>query len=377
VLIALAIVPEPDLIIADEPTSALDATVQRRILDLLGSLQRDSGTGFILITHDLAIAAEHADNVVVLKDGRVQERGRALHVFRTPTSEYTKALLADVPGLLPQRYGKGGANPTPNADADPVAVFSGVAKTFTKKRTQVTALEELSFSIPSGTTHALVGESGSGKSTAARLLLGLETPDAGTVDVHGQRVEDLDRTGLRALRREVQLVYQNPFTSLNPRFTVARIVAEPLERFRIGGREERRRRVAEVLAAVGLDESYAGRRPDRLSGGQRQRVAIARALAAKPRLIVLDEPTSALDVTVQAEILQVLVDLQNGLGVSYLFVSHDLGVVRQFADTVTVLRAGHVVESGTVERVFTDPHDDYTVRLIDSIPGHNLERTAA
>lgn len=378
VLIALALLPKPDLLIADEPTSALDVTVQRLILDVLIRLRDEHGTAILLITHDLAIAGERADSLIVLNQGAVQEAGAAQEIFTAPQAQYTQRLLADVPGLNPERYDSHRRRrPRPEPESAPAVEFREVAKTFSTRGRSVTALESLSFVIPQGTTHALVGESGSGKSTASRLLLGLEAPDSGSVLLHGQDISGRSQRELRTVRRNLQLVYQNPFTSLDPAMTVARTVEEPLARYRIGTRGERRAKVAEVLSSIGLDTSFLTRRPHELSGGQRQRVAIARALVLQPRVLVLDEPTSALDVSVQAEILELLFTLQVDHGLSYLFVSHDLGVVRQLADTVTVLRQGTVPESGTVEKIFSHAEDPYTQQLINSIPGavDQLERS--
>ncbi|UQN29608.1 dipeptide ABC transporter ATP-binding protein [Brachybacterium kimchii] len=387
VLIALAIIPGPALLVADEPTSALDVTVQKQILDLLASLQDELDIGLLLITHDLALAAERSQQVVVLSGGTIQEAGPTAEVFAHPRSEYTRRLQADVPGLHPDRFAalraereleeKGAASPAPStADASspaaaPRVAARGISRTFRGTAGhEIRALDQVSFSIPRGTTHALVGESGSGKTTAARALLGLERLDAGTLVVDGRAVDPSDPRALRALRRDLQLVHQNPFTSLDPRFTVGRIVREPLDLYRVGDAAERAERVRWALAAVRLDEELLGRRPTALSGGQRQRVAIARALVLRPEVLVLDEPTSALDVTVQAGILEVLVRLQKDLGLTYLFISHDLGVVRQVADTLTVLRRGEVVEEGEAARVFAAPQHEYTQRLLASIPAH-------
>ncbi|GAA1490081.1 dipeptide ABC transporter ATP-binding protein [Brachybacterium sacelli] len=371
VLIALAILPGPRLLVTDEPTSALDVTVQKQILDLLDSLRRELGIGVLLITHDLAIAAQRADEVVVLQDGRIQEAGPTQEVFSHPGAEYTRALQADVPGLNPERFAalRAERDARHRLEDAPVRVeLERVSRTFRGRDHEVQALREVSFTIPRGRTHALVGESGSGKSTAARALLGLETIDAGTLRVDGREIRPDDRQQLREVRRHLQIVYQNPFTSLDPRFTVGRIVREPLDLYRVGRRGEREERVAWALDAVRLPQELRSRRPGALSGGQRQRVAIARALALRPDVLVLDEPTSALDVTVQASILEVLATLQRDLGLTHLFISHDLGVVRQFADTLTVLRGGEVVESGTVTEVFTAPREEYTRRLIASVP---------
>ena len=371
VLIALAILPGPRLLVADEPTSALDVTVQKQILDLLDSLRTELGIGILLITHDLSIAAERADEVVVLREGRVQEAGATAEVFAAPKTAYTRSLQADVPGLNPERWASERAERDarhPIEDAPVQVSLEGVSRTFRSRDRTVTALADISLSIPRGRTHALVGESGSGKSTAARILLGLERADAGTLHVGGRQVVPDDARSLRELRRHLQIVHQNPFTSLDPRFTVERIVREPLERYRVGDRAERPERTRWALAAVDLSEELLGRRPGALSGGQRQRVAIARALALRPNVLVLDEPTSALDVTVQAGILQVLSTLQRDLGLTYLFISHDLGVVRQFADTLTVLRRGEVVESGHVTEVFAAPREEYTRVLMAAVP---------
>lgn len=386
VLIALAILPGPRLLVADEPTSALDVTVQKQILDLLDDLRRELGIGVLLITHDLAIAAARAQAVVVLQDGEVREAGPTSQVFTAPRSAYSRALRADVPGLDADRF----ASVRAQRDArrtegtlarrpgeEPHVVASGISRTFRVGERDVRAVDDVSFAIARGSTHALVGESGSGKSTAARSLLGLERLDAGTLTVGGRQVDPADGRGLRDLRRHLQIVHQNPFTSLDPRFTVQRIVREPLDLYRVGDRALRAERTAWALDAVRLPSAVRSRRPAALSGGQRQRVAIARALALHPDVLVLDEPTSALDVTVQAGILEVLLALQRDLGLTYLFISHDLGVVRQVADTLTVLRRGTVVESGSVRDVFTNPQDEYTRRLIASIPAHGRTAVAA
>ena len=361
VLIGLAVLPRPSLLVADEPTSALDVTVQKRILDLLSHLRESLGIGLLLITHDLAIAAERADSLVVLKDGVVQEAGPTAAVFAAPASAYARQLHADVPALNPDRYADLRAVGGARAGAAPKIEVRGVSKSFGP----VTAVDDVSFAVPAGTTHALVGESGSGKTTAVRLLLGLERPDAGRIVVAG---EELQGAPLRSVRRHLQLVYQNPFTSLDPTWRVDALVREPLDRFGIGDADERAERVRAALAAVGLGEHLRTRAPSALSGGQRQRVAIARALVLRPDVVVLDEPTSALDVSVQAGIVDVLLRLQADLGLTYVFVSHDLSLVRQLAHTVSVMRRGRVVEQGTVARIFDDPQDGYTRTLLASLP---------
>jgi peptide/nickel transport system ATP-binding protein len=368
VLIGLAVLPRPALIVADEPTSGLDVTIQKRILDLFSELKESLGIGVLFITHDLAVAAERADSLVVLKDGVVQERGPAAQVFAAPTSAYARELQADVPAVNPDRYRPGHENSAHDNGAAGQIEVRSLSKTFTVGARSVRAVDDISFSVRRGSTHALVGESGSGKTTAARLLLGLEQPDAGEIMIGDQSVRAHSRGQWRTLRRHLQLVYQNPFTSLDPTWRLERIVREPLDRYRIGSKAERVDRVKQVLDAVGLPDSLLHRRPTHLSGGQRQRVAIARALVLRPDVVVLDEPTSALDVTVQAGIIELLFRLQRELGLTYLFVSHDLSLVRQLADTVSVLQAGRVVESGPVQEIFTRPRHAYTEALLDAIP---------
>lgn len=375
VLIGLAVLPRPELLVADEPTSALDVTIQKRILDLLGDLRDELGIGLLLITHDLAIAAERTDEIVVLKDGRVQEAGATREVFAAPTSPYTVQLQADAPALNPDRYRRPDERGVDAWTTDTTSTridVRDVSKSFVVDGTARPAVSGVSFRVPPGTTHALVGESGSGKTTTVRLLLGLESPDAGDIVVDGETVTGRSEAELRGIRRHLQLVYQNPFTSLDPTWTVGRIVREPLDQYRVGTRAERSAKVAEALDAVGLSPQLARRRPDALSGGQRQRVAIARALVLEPDVIVLDEPTSALDVTVQAGVFEVLLRLQRERGLTYLFVSHDLALVRQIADTVSVLKNGRVIEAGRVADVLLHPREEYTRALVDAIPTPDL-----
>ncbi|MES2435969.1 MAG: ABC transporter ATP-binding protein [Pseudomonadota bacterium] len=369
VLIGLAVLPRPALLVADEPTSALDVTIQKRILDLLSQLQADLGISLLLITHDLAIAAERTDALVVLKGGVVQEAGDTAAVFAAPSTAYARKLYADVPALNPNRYA---ALRDPGfkrgAETAPKIAFSGITKTFTVDGRTLTAVDNVSFTVPAGTTHALVGESGSGKTTAIRLLMGLDQPDRGSISVAGLTLSDRTPATLREAWRHLQLVYQNPFTSLDPTWKVESLVREPLDRFCIGTPAERNDRVREALASVGLAEHLLSRKPGALSGGQRQRVAIARALILKPDVIVLDEPTSALDVSVQAEIVQVLLSLQAKLGLTYVFVSHDLALVRQLAHSVSVMHRGRIVEHGKVADIFDNPREAYTRTLLDAIP---------
>jgi peptide/nickel transport system ATP-binding protein len=370
VLIGLAVLPRPALLIADEPTSALDVTIQKRILDLLSRLQHDLNISLLLITHDLAIASERTDSLVVLKNGVVQEAGKTSSVFSSPTSAYARKLHADVPALNPDRYARLRETGLRlrSADEAPKIEVNAVRKSFTVDGRTLTAVNDISFAVAPGTTHALVGESGSGKTTTIRLLLGLEEPDAGEISVAGERLSGRSHASLRAVWRHLQLVYQNPFTSLDPTWTVEHLVGEPLDRFKVGTPKERAERVREALANVGLAEHLLTRKPGALSGGQRQRVAIARALVLKPDVIVLDEPTSALDVSVQADIVEVLLSLQAKLGLTYVFVSHDLALVRQLAHTVSVMQRGSIVEHGSVADIFGNPQHPYTATLLESIP---------
>ncbi|OZD10832.1 ABC transporter ATP-binding protein [Rhodococcus sp. 06-156-3C] len=367
VLIGIAISQRPALIVADEPTSALDVTIQKTILDLIDRLKTERDLSVLLITHDLSLAAERADTVVVLNRGRVEESGTSAEVLADPKSAYARNLIGDIPSIDPDRFAAAKAERA-QPDTEPALSVVDIHKAFDVGRHRIQALDGVSFEIPAGRTHALVGESGSGKSTLARLVLRLEEPDAGQIVVAGQDISHLGTRGLRDARRHLQLVYQNPFHSLDPTYSVEQLVAEPLVRYKIGSRTERRERAVEVLDLVGLDQTFLRRRIRALSGGQRQRVAIARALSLSPKVLVLDEPTSALDVTVQAQILQVLIELQVRLGVSYLFISHDLSVVRQLSDTVTVLRRGVVQEAGRTEDVFSAPTSEYTRKLVRSIP---------
>ena len=375
-LIAMGLACGPRLLIADEPTSALDVTVQRRVLDQLGSLTRELGTAVFLITHDLALAAERADRVVVMYQGRVVEVGPSTRVLVNPHHDYTKELIAAAPSLASRREPV--VRDSAAAEGSPLVEVEGLVKEFplrartTQGPRTFTAVDGVSFSIQRGTTVSIVGESGSGKSTTASLLLGLDEPTAGRI-----RFDGVDLTGVRGrqmfdFRRRVQPVFQNPYSSLDPRYSVGQSIAEPLRVHRLGDVAERRARVGDLLEQVSLPRDFASRLPHELSGGQRQRVAIARALALKPDLVVLDEAVSALDVLVQAQILELLADLQSQLGLSYLFISHDLAVVRMISDQVHVMSQGRFVESGTPEQIFEHAVDPYTQELLAAIPGRGL-----
>ncbi|WP_110946303.1 dipeptide ABC transporter ATP-binding protein [Streptomyces avicenniae] len=366
VLIAIAIAAGPRLLIADEPTSALDATVSRRVLDHLAGLSAEHGIALLLITHDLAMAAERADRIVVLREGQVVEQGDARELITSPRRGYTRDLLADTPSL---RSGRLIPARERRDEGEPLLKVRGLVKTFGRAGSAdaVRAVDDVGFDVGRGRTVAVLGESGSGKSTTARILLGLEHPDAGSVLLDGTELTTLGAAGLRQARRRLQIVQQNPYTSLDPRFTVRRVVAEPLRAHKIGTPRERDARVEEMLDAVALPSDLADRRPRELSGGQRQRVAIARALVLRPEIVVCDEPVSALDVTVQAQILDLLTRLQRELGVSYVFISHDLAVVRQIADEVLVMRHGAVLEHGSAEAVFAEPSHPYTRDLLAAV----------
>jgi len=403
VLIGIGLSSRPKLLIADEPTSALDVTVQRRILDHLETLTRDYGTSVLFITHDLGLAAERAEKLVVMYKGRVVESGPSKEILANPQHPYTQRLVAAAPSLASQRiqssiaptHSHGLAISDEGADdAELIArarqreeagkkdseyiSVTNLSKVYKIrqggfKTTDLRAVDDVSFSIPRGTTMALVGESGSGKSTVAKLVLQLESITSGTVSVDGQSVGALKGRDLFDFRRRVQPVFQDPYGSLDPMYSVGNTIAEPLVTHGIGDRSSRQARVRELLDQVSLPASTVNRYPNELSGGQRQRIAVARALALKPDVIVLDEAVSALDVLVQGQILDLLTDLQTELGLTYLFITHDLAVVRLIADNVSVMQKGRVVEAGTTDDIFANPAQQYTRELLEAIPGANFE----
>ncbi|HEY0125056.1 MAG TPA: ABC transporter ATP-binding protein [Rhizobium sp.] len=377
-LIAGALAAEPHLLIADEPTTALDVTVQKRILDDLERLRVSADISVLLITHDLAVAAERAHRVIVLRHGEIVEQGGSAQVLKNPQHAYTKLLQASAPSLSHRRQTRPSARTLAIDASAPLLVAQSVSRSFEVRGPRgvahrVDAVKEATIAVRAGEIVGLVGESGSGKSTLSRLLLGLVRPSAGRVFFEGEEISGFGKERHRHFRQAIQPVYQNPYASLNPRFSVAEIIGEPLLGFGIGNRNERARRVFELLDQVKLPRAMADRRTSELSGGQRQRVAIARALAPNPKLIVCDEPVSALDVSVQSEILKLLVEFQQAQGLGYLFISHDLAVIRQVADRVAVMKDGVIVESGTANDVFDHPQHDYTKLLIRSIPGQQLE----
>ena len=372
--IALAMACDPPVLIADEPTTALDVTVQAGILDLLRSLTQDEGVAVLLITHDMAVVADVADDVAVMRHGRIVERAAVREIFQRPRHEYTRELLAAVPRLDSLRQEDPFAavaresEAPAKATAEPVVAVEGLNVVYRNGRCTVHAVHDASLTIAPGEVLGLVGESGSGKSTIAGTLTGLVPIASGSVRVDGVEVAGARRRDLLPVRRSTGVVYQNPASSLNPRRTVGASIAEPM--LIHGGFDSpaRRARVRELLEAVRLPAAMAERYPHEMSGGQRQRVAIARALALDPRLVIADEPTSALDVSVQAVVLDLLRALQAELGFACLFVSHDLAVVDSIAARTVVLSAGRVVESGPTEQVLARPREDYTRRLVMAVP---------
>ncbi|GAA2301481.1 ABC transporter ATP-binding protein [Streptomyces kunmingensis] len=372
VLIAIAMAAGPRLIVADEPTSALDVTVQQSILDHFQSLARDTGTAVLLVTHDLGVAADRADRIAVMADGRIVEQGPTAQVLTAPAAARTRRLLDAVPRWdvrpAPVSGSPAAAGVTPLLEVEHLTKDFPLPRSGAGPRT-VRAVDDVALTLRRGETLALVGESGSGKTTTARLILRLLAPTAGRIRVDGDDVTEATGSRLRALRRRIQLIHQNPYASLDPRQDIADIVAEPLRAFRVGDSAARADRVRDLLDHVALPSDVGTRRPAELSGGQRQRVAIARALTLSPELVICDEPVSALDVAVQAQILDLLTTLQKETGVAYLFVSHDLAVVRRIAHRVAVLRSGRLVESGPTGDVFAAPSHPYTRALLDAVPG--------
>jgi peptide/nickel transport system ATP-binding protein len=375
VLIAAALAGEPDLIIADEPTSGLDATVQAQVLDLIDDLRRRTGTAVVLITHDLGVAADRSDLIGVMHKGRLVEVGPTREILSDPQDPYTQQLLASMPArleLVRERVRERSAD-----GEQPVIEVTQLRKEYAG----FAAVDGISFSVRPGRALAIVGESGSGKSTTARILTGLTDATSGSVSLLGTEITGLSRKQFRPLRRDVQIVYQNPYASFDPRFDVHAVVAEPLRAFAREARRSRSARrehdekVVAALEAAALPADFVRRHPRELSGGQRQRVAIARALVLEPKVVVLDEPISALDVSVQAQILELLRDLQDRLGLTYVFISHDLAVVRAISDEVAVMRQGRIVEQGDIAHVFTEPAHAYTRQLLDAIAGKTLTTT--
>ena len=366
VMIAIAMACDPALLIADEPTTALDVTTQAQIIDLVRDLQHDFGTAVVWISHDLGVIGQVADDVTVLRDGRTVDQAPILTLFDSPRDDYTRDLLAARPVLDAQ-------GPPEVTGTDELLTVEGLDVRFTVStpvgRSTVHAVRDVSFTVRRGATLGLVGESGSGKSTVAAALTGLALPDGGTATLDGTDVFGAKGSAARALRRRIGLVFQDPFSSLNPRARVATSIAEPLSvHDLVDGKPARTARVAELLELVGLPTEFAQRYPHELSGGQRQRVSIARALAAEPELLILDEATASLDVSVQARVLELLARLQRELGLSYLFIGHDLAVIRQVSHDVLVMRDGAAVEYRPAAELFAAPEEQYTRELLAAVP---------
>ena len=389
-LIAIGLSCQPRLLIADEPTSALDVTVQRQILDHLEGMTAELGTAVLLITHDLGLAAERADQVVVMYRGQVVESGPSLELLRNPQHPYTQRLVASAPSLASRRIqaskevglesgellAPAESVKVPDKTAD-VLQIKNLTKVYKLRQglgrsTDFTAVDAVSFSVKRGTTTAIVGESGSGKSTVANMVLQLEKPTDGTILFDGVDTSLLKPAELFKFRRRVQPIFQDPYGSLDPMYNIYRTIEEPLRVHRIGNKASREKKVRELLDQVALPQSTMQRFPNELSGGQRQRVAIARALALDPEVIICDEAVSALDVLVQAQVLNLLAELQSNLGLTYLFITHDLAVVRQIADHVCVMEKGRLVETGSTDDVFEAPQREYTKALLNAIPGAKL-----
>ena len=378
-LIAIGLACRPRLLIADEPTSALDVTVQQQILDHLDNMTSELGTAVLLITHDLGLAAERAEKVVVMYKGRVVEYGPALEILRNPKHPYTQRLINSAPSLSAVRGDKHEAavEETSPAKAEPLLTVSNLTKVFDirkgfGKKEKFTAVDNVSFEIPKGTTTAVVGESGSGKSTIAQMVLNLLDSTSGEITFDGQQIGNLSEKQLFKFRRRVQPIFQDPYGSLDPMYSIYRTIEEPLRIHGIGNSASRQKKVKELLDQVSMPAATMHRFPNELSGGQRQRIAIARALALQPEMIVCDEAVSALDVLVQAQVLELLDELQREMGLTYLFITHDLAVVRQIADNVCVMERGKIVEQGSVDDIFEAPKSDYTRNLLAAIPGATL-----
>ncbi|MFF3028589.1 dipeptide ABC transporter ATP-binding protein [Microbacterium sp. NPDC057944] len=381
-LIGIGLAADPKLLIADEPTSALDVTVQRVILDHMASLTEERDTAVLLITHDLGLAAERASTIIVMNNGNIVESGPSLDILQNPQHPYTKRLVAAAPSVASQRIQAQvedrGIETLADLSAIPPTVrVAGLTKDYKIRQGLLRsepfrAVDDVSFEIPRGKTLALVGESGSGKSTVAKMVLKLEEPTSGMIEVDGQDVSKFSAAQAFALRRRMQPVFQDPYGSMDPLRNIGNTIAEPLDIHRIGDAASRRERVLELLDQVSLPQALITRYPNELSGGQRQRVAIARALALKPDIVVLDEAVSALDVLVQDQILKLLAELQSELDLTYLFITHDLAVVRVSSDLVCVMERGRIVEQGTVDEIFANPQQEYTEKLLHAIPGASI-----
>lgn len=386
VLIGIGLSCDPELLIADEPTSALDVTVQKQILDHLDHLTQTRDTSTLFITHDLGLAAERSEKIIVMYRGRIVEQGASKDIIQNPQHEYTKRLINAAPSVNTERddpaerdgfyaaveEGRDTLNSDVVLSARNLTQVFKIRQGSSGKRVNFTAVDNISFDLKRGQTLAIVGESGSGKSTTARMVLRLDDPASGEIEFHGKNIAAIKGRELKTLRKRLQPIFQDPYSSINPMSSIGQVLEEPLKVHGIGTKATRKAKALELLDQVSLAPEMYDRYSAELSGGQRQRIAIARALALEPEVIICDEPVSALDVIVQAQILDLLEKLQRELGLSYLFISHDLAVVRQIADRVIVMQKGKMVEEGDSEELFQNPQEEYTKNLLNSIPGMHL-----
>ncbi|WP_337269526.1 ABC transporter ATP-binding protein [Oryzifoliimicrobium ureilyticus] len=378
VMIAMALSCQPKVLIADEPTTALDVTVQAQILTLMRELKKEFGTSIVMITHDMGVVAEMADRVVIMQNGRMVEEGAVLDIFHRPKAAYTRDLLAAAPRLgayagtdAPPRVSAAPLRPLAPSPvlevSDLTVTYAGKTAWFGRAGEVVPTIQNISFRLEAGQTLGLVGESGSGKSTTGKAVLGL-IPFKGSVRIDGREISGLSSRAMQPIRRAAQMIFQDPYASLDPRMSIGAAIAEPLVIHHIGNAGERRDRVEALLKRVGLTPDAAERYPHEFSGGQRQRICIARALALEPKLIVADESVAALDVSVRARVLDLMLELQEQMGLAYLFISHDMAVIEKMAHNVAVMRGGQFVETGTRRQVFEEQRDDYTRKLISAVP---------